>query len=173
MASPYVFSYTFLDVNSVKAAIAYYYYPTAPTTVKVADVVTDWVSLGTALDNASNGRILGGRILLPQAADGGWKDTPVAENDLSDVIIVNMNVDASRYPWAAEVPNLKDAELSGGRVNLTQADILALTALLASGGASGAFTNTANQQLAGVRDAFQADRKHRKQLRARSFVTEL
>lgn len=169
MASPYVFSYTFLDTNGVKASVSYYYVPTAPTTVTATQIKADWTALGTALDNASNAKIIEGKITLPEASDGAWKDAPVEENDVSDVIVLNLANAVTRYSFGAVLPNLKNVELSGGRVDTTQTDLAALIGFIEDGATNGSMTNEAGQDLTALNDAFQADRKHRRQLRARSL----
>lgn len=170
MASPYVFSYTFLDTNGVKASVAYYYVPTAPTTVTVAQVTADWHSLGGLLDAASNAKLIEGKITLPEPHDAAWKASPVEENDVSDVITINYGNAVTRYAFGGLIPNLKNDELVDGRVDLTNADIAAVSGFVQDGAANGNMTNEAGQDLTTVNDGFQADRKHRRQLRARSLA---
>jgi hypothetical protein len=169
VAIPYVFSYTFMDTNGVKASVAYYYTPIAPSTVTIQHVIDDWHTLGGLLDDASNAKIIDGKITLPEPRDGAWKSEPVEENDVSDVITINYGVTGNRYPMAGLIPNLKNAELDGGRVDLTDADIAALTAFAVAATTYGNLTNTAGQVLSSVVDAFQSDRKHRRQLHAKSL----
>jgi len=169
MAIPYVFSYTFMDTNGVKASVAYYYTPIAPSTVTIQHVIDDWHTLGGLLDDASNAKLIDGKITLPEPRDGAWKSDPVEENDVSDVITINYAITGNRYPQAGLIPNLKNSELTGGRVDLTDADIAALTAFVTAATTYGNITNTAGQVASGVIDAFQSDRKHRRQLHAKSL----
>jgi len=169
MPQPYIFSYTFQDTNSVKAPVAYYYVPTNAATVTVAQLITDYQGLGAALDDASNAEIVSGSISLPQDLPGAWKSAPVEENDVSDVLSLTFDNSVTIYGWAALVPNLKNSELTDGKVNLADTDIVALTGFITSGAANGSFTNQAGQDLSALRNGFQADRKHRRQLRSRSL----
>lgn len=171
MANPQVFSYTLLDANGVKASTQAYYIPTAPSTITVANAITDWASLGDLLDDATNAQILGGRISFPVPAQGGWKSAPVDENDVSDVIVANFNNAVTRYAMEFLLPNFLQSMIVNGKVDLTNAALSALLDFIVTGGASGAFTNTASQDLNSLRDAFQADRKHRRQLRSKSIAT--
>ena len=171
MANPYVMSYTLLDANGVKTSTPGYYVPTTPSTVTVAQLITDWAGLGDVLDDATNAQILGGRLLIPLAAQGGWKTAPVAENDVSDVININFNNAATRYAMEFLLPNFLQAMLTNGKVDLTNVALTALIDFLVSGAANGAFSNTAGQDLTSLRDAFQTDRKHRRQLRNKSIAT--
>lgn len=172
MANPYVFSYTLLDANGVKTSTPAYFVPTTPTTVTVAQLITDWSGLGDALNDATNAQIVDGRILLPMEVTGhGWKSAPVDENDVSDVINLNFNNAATRYVMEFLLPQFLQAMIVNGKVDLTNVALAALIDFLVSGAANGAFSNTAGQDLTSLRDAFQADRKHRRQLRNKSIAT--
>jgi len=171
VASPYVLSHTVLDSNGVKTSVPAYFVPTTPSTVTVANLITNWTNLGTALDNVSNGAIIGGRITIPVTPDGGWKTTPVEENDVSDVIVTNFNNTITRYAAEYIIPAFVEAILSGGKVDLTNTALVALISELTAAAVAGAFSNNAGQDLSSLRDAFQADRKHRRQLRNKSIST--
>lgn len=172
MANPYVLSFTLLDANGVKTSTPVYYLPTAPSTVTVANVITDWAAIGDALDDATNAQILGGKISFPVDAQAGWKSAPVAENDVSDVIVLNFNNAVNRYAQEFLVPAFLEAMLTGGQVDLSNAALAALFALLETGGlTNGSAANTGSNLLTSLRDAFQADRKHRRQLRNKSIAT--
>lgn len=171
MASPYVLSHTVLDSNGVKTSVPAYFVPTTPSTITVANLLTNWVDLGTALDNVSNGQIIGGRITIPATPDGGWKSSPVDENDVSDNIIVNLNNAVTKYAIAYAIPAFVQAILTGGKVDLTNTALVSLISELTAAAVAGAFSNEAGQDLTSLRDAFQADRKHRRQLRNKSIAT--
>lgn len=171
MASPYVLSYTMLDSNGVKVSTPAYFMPTTPSTVTVANLLTNWIGLGTTIDDGSNAQILGGRISIPVLPDAGWKSAPVDENDASDVINLNFNNAVTRYAMEFLLPAFLQSMLTNGKVDLADAALSALYAFIISGGTAGSFTNTAGQDLNGLRDAFQTDRKHRRQLRNKSIST--
>lgn len=171
MASPYVLSHTVLDANGVKTSVPAYFVPTTPSTVTVANLLTNWTDLGTALDNVTNGQIIGGRITIPVNPDAGWKSAPVDENDVSDVAVLNFNNAVTRYAMEYFIPALLNAYITGGKIDLTNTALLALISFLTAPATAGAFSNTAGQDLTSLRDAFQADRKHRKQLRNKSIAT--
>lgn len=171
MASPYVLSHTVLDSNGVKTSTPAYFVPTTPSTITVANLITNWTNLGTALDDVSNGQIIGGRITIPVEPDGGWKSAPVEENDVSDVIVTNFNNAITRYAAEYLIPAFVEAILTGGKVDLTNTALVALISELTAAAVAGAFSNSAGQDLTSLRDAFQADRKHRRQLRNKSIAT--
>lgn len=171
MASPIVMSHTLLDSNGVKTANPAYFVPTTPSTVTLANLVTNWTGLGTALDDVTNGQIIGGRITIPMIPDGGWKSAPVDENDVSDVININFNNAITRYAMEYLIPAFVQAILSGGKVDLANTALVSLISFLTAPATAGAFSNTAGQDLTSLRDAFQTDRKHRRQLRNKSIST--
>jgi len=171
MASPYVMSFSLLDSNGVKASTPAYFVPTTPSTVTVANLITNWTTLGTALDDVTNAQIIGGRIQIPVTPDGGWKSSPVEENDNSDVIVTNYNNAVTRYAMEFVIPAFVEAIVSGGQVDLANTALVALISAITSAGTAGAFSNTAGQDLVSLRDAFQADRKHRRQLFRKSLAT--
>lgn len=171
MASPYVLSHTVLDANGVKTSTPAYFVPTTPSTVTVANLITNWTDLGTALDNAINGQIIGGRISIPVTPDAGWKTAPVDENDVSDVVNLNFNNAVTRYAMEYIIPAFVQAMITGGKVDLTNTALVALIDVLVNAGTGGSFANTAGQDLTALRDAFQTDRKHRRQLYNKSIAT--
>lgn len=171
MASPYVLSHTLLDSNGVKTSVPSYFVPTTPSTITVANLITNWVALGTDLDAVTNAQIIGGRISIPVTPDGGWKSAPVEENDVSDVIVLNFNNGTTKYAMEYLIPAFLESLVSGGKVNLLDTALTALYSFLISAATAGAFSNTAGQDLSSLRDAFQADRKHRRQLRNKSIAT--
>jgi hypothetical protein len=160
-----------MDSNGVKTATPAYFVPTTPSTVTVANLLTNWLDLGTALDNASNGQIIGGRITIPMTPDAGWKSAPVDENDVSDVVNINFNNAVTRYAMEYLLPAFVQAMISNGKVDLTNIALTSLISFLTAPATAGAFSNTAGQDLTSLRDAFQADRKHRRQLRNKSIAT--
>lgn len=170
MANPWVFSYTLLDTNGIKTSTPAYYTPSVPGTITAAAAIVDWAGLGDVLDDATNAQILGGKITIPIGAQGGWKTAPVAENDNSDVIVLNFNKQANRYAMEFLLPNFLEAMLDNGNVDLANVALTALYNYLVSTATAGFFSDTGGIDLISLRDAFQTDRKSRK-LRSKSIAT--
>lgn len=163
MATPTIFSYTFRDTNGVKATTrAYVGYDGAVETINALE--GSWTELGGAFDDASDAQIIGGNIIVPVLPDGGWKDAPVAGNDISDVIVMNLITAATKYAFGIDLPAFLPAMLIGGKVDPTNTALAALYNLLNNtvGGTSIDYLNTAGQTLTALRDVFQSDRKSRK-----------
>lgn len=163
MSTPTIMSYTLLDTNGVKASTrAYIGYNGAVETVDA--LIGNWLELGGLIDDASNGQIVDGQLVIPVIPDGGWKAAPVAGTDVSDVIVGNFGTAATKYVQGFILPAFLEAMLTGGQVDLTQAALAALFAALdnTSGLTSADVLNTAGQTLTHLRDAFQSDRKSRR-----------
>jgi hypothetical protein len=87
------------------------------------------------------------------------------------VININFNNAITRYAMEYLLPAFVEAMITGGKVDLTNTALVALIDVLVNAGTAGAFSNTAGQDLTALRDAFQTDRKHRRQLRNKSIST--
>jgi len=163
MSTPTIFSYTLLDTNGIKATSrAYIGYDGAVETVDA--LIGNWLELGGLIDDATNGQIVDGSMIIPVLPDGGWKGAPVAGTDVSDVIVGNFLTAATKYAQEFLLPAFITAALSGGKVDLTNAALAALFAALdnSAGLTSADVLNTSGQTLVSLRDAFQSDRKSRR-----------
>jgi hypothetical protein len=170
VATPTVFSYTTLDGNGVKASMPFYVsYDGALETIDA--LVGEWLVYGGLLDAVTGGVILDGQITIPLAPDASWKDTPVAGSDNSDVLGLNYNNDDDINGFLNTVNMLRTALVSAGRPIIASGAIAALIAATIGGFTNGFYVNKAGSNLVSLREAFQADRKHRKQLKAKSTVT--
>lgn len=169
MATPTVLSYTTLDGNGVKASMPFYAsYDGALETVDA--LVGEWLTYGALLDAVSGGVIIKGSITIPLAPDASWKDTVVAGSDNSDVLGLNYNNDDNIDGFLNTVNMLRTALVTAGRPITGSGAIAALIAATTGGFTNGFFVNKSGSNLVSLREAFQADRKHRKQLKAKSTV---
>lgn len=170
MADPTIFSFTLRDTNGVSTSTrAYAIYNGATTTVN--SLIGIWLALGGLIDDASNAQIIAGGVDIPLIPDATWKTAPVEENDVSDVITLNYGNDITSKLWGFLLPNFKDSMITtGGQVDLTQADLAALITGLETTFATGQYSNANGQNLTDLVNAFQSDRKHRRQIVSRSKV---
>jgi len=170
MADPTIASFTLRDTNGVTTSTRLYAIYNA-TTKTVESLMGDWLAAGAVLDDASNAQIIGGSILIPLKPDATWKDAPVAENDVSDVITLNFGNDITSKVWGFLLPNFKEAMITdGGQVLLTQTDLAALVAYIEATFTGGQWSNANGQNLTDLVNAFQSDRKHRREIVGRSKV---
>lgn len=164
------FSYTVLDSNGVKASAPFYFIADAAMTQ--AEMSDSWIELGALVELVTGGVIIGGGVQTRYAPDAAWKDTPVAGSDVSDVLNLNYSNPDTLYKFGVVVPMLRTALISGGRPIIASGAIKNLSDYLLAAHTTPTFdfTNTAGQDLLALIDAFQSDRKHRRQLKANSTV---
>lgn len=171
MTTPSIFTYTTLDANNVKASMPFYFI--AADDNAQSDLAAEWVALGALLDAVTGGVIIGGGITIPQKPADAWKDTPVAGSDNSDVLNLNYANATTLYKFGLIVNMLRTSLVSGGRPIIASGAIKSLSDHIIAGVTSPvlAYTNTGGNDLSALVDAFQSDRKHRRQLKANSTVT--
>lgn len=165
-----VLSYTTKDANNVKASAPFYV--TFDDAVTVAELNDVWVEFGALYEAVTGGVIIGGGVGFTYAPDGAWKDTPVAGSDNSDVLNLNYSNATTLYKFGLLVNMLRTSLISGGRPIIASGAIKDLSDyILASHAApTFTFTDTGVHDLSALVDAFQSDRKHRRQLKANSTV---
>lgn len=170
MADPTIASFTLRDTNGVTTSTRLYAIYNA-TTKTVESLINDWLAAGAALDDATNAEIIGGSLLIPLKPDAAWKAAPVEENDVSDVITLNYGNDITSKVWGFLLPNFKNSQITvGGQVDVTQADLAALIAYIGALFTGGQWSNANGQNLTDLVNAFQSDRKHRREIVSRSKV---
>jgi hypothetical protein len=170
MASPYVLSYTGVDSFGVKASFPpVYYMPTTPAAITVAEIGVDWLAIGDELEALTKAQITGGRVELPMGADAGWKSTPDAGANVGLIANFNFFNASNRYRQAVIIPAYVDALVAAGKVDLTTA--AALIALLETAGLTNGYASTEEgAALTTLADAFFGERKHRRQLRNKTYT---
>jgi hypothetical protein len=163
-------SYTTLDSNNVKASAPFYV--VFDDAVTVAELQDTWVEFGALYDAVSGGVIIGGGVSIGYQPDGAWKDTPVAGSDNSDVLNLNYANLVTLYKFGLIVNMLRTALVSGGRPIIASGAIKTLSDYILASHATPTFTftDTGAHDLSALVDAFQSDRKHRRQLKANSTV---
>lgn len=171
MATPTVLSYTIQDDNGVKASALFYAsYNGALETVDA--LVGEWLVLGGLLDAVTGGRILEGHIKIPLAADASWKTTPINGDGVEQTLGLTFSNDDTIYGDTFNVPALRETLVdSQGKPIVTAAGAIdALADAVAGSFTNGFFVNSAGSDLIALISAFQATRKQRRQLKARSTV---
>lgn len=171
MADPTVLSYTLLDGENVKATnVAYINYDGALETVNA--LIGEWLAFGGLLDAATQSQIVKGSIKIPTSPDSSWKTAPVAKSSNAGGIVLDYSTSGSVKRWGFLLSNnIPGAQTTSGKVDLTNAALLALKNALTAAFTNGNFSNNLGQALSTFRDAFLNDRKHRKQLDRASEVT--
>lgn len=172
MADPTILSFRLRDANGINASTPLFAIYNGLTTT-VDSLIGDWLAMGALLDDASNALVVDGAVTIPlkgAAANPAWKQAPVDENDVSDIIALNYGNDITSKVWAFIIPAFKSAMLADGKVVLTQADLAALIAGIAANFSTGQFSNASGQNLTDLVNAFQSDRKRKGTVaRSRTF----
>lgn len=171
MATPTIFSFSMRDANNVVGATQARVNYDAETET-VAALIGSWEELGGALNAVSGAVITGGRILIPTGPVSGWKTTPTAGQDISDVGVFSFANGSTGYVDEFAVLAFLASKVSAGRINLSDTAVAALVNILnnTAGGTTVNYANAAGQDFTALRKAFQADRKHRRQLHSKSLV---
>jgi hypothetical protein len=138
-------------------------------TMTVAGLVTEWTTVGGELDAVIDGMITGGRVNVVLPPDGAWKDAPGADSFDERTGVFNFTNDATKYKFGIKVPSISNDVLSGGKIDLSNTDVLALLATLTAAFTHGEFVNPGLHTLVALADAFLAARKYRRQLDRSSF----
>jgi hypothetical protein len=150
---------TVLDGNSVKAAItAYLYVDSGQTVAQVAATVATWVA---DVDACIEGQIIGSHFqaVLPGAAtkDGAV----VADSKAVDTGVIVFTNEVTPSTWGFALPTIADALKAGNKIDDTNANYLALRALMIAESATQEFTNNSRQPLLAARSTFLTGRKRR------------
>lgn len=164
-------SLTTIDDNNVKASAPFYII--FDDAVTVAELEATFVEFGALYDAVSGGVIISGGITINFLPDAGWKTSPVAGSDNSDVLNLNYANTTTLYKFGLIVNMLRTALVSDGRPIIASGAIKTLSDYILASHATPTFTfvNTGAHDLSALIDAFQSDRKHRRQLKANSTVT--
>lgn len=156
------FSYSVVDATGIKASVTNY--ALLDPTIAVSAVKTAWLAQGALLDAATEAQIVGGDVAIVFAADGAWKDAPVAGSEVESTGVFDFSNSVTPHKYGQALPALLSAAIVGGKIDLTNTDVKAWFDALYGSHTLYAFTNNAFQTLVALVDAFRSYRKRRKQL---------
>jgi hypothetical protein len=145
------------------------FYGLADPTSTLATAEAAWATLTADLDPVLSAQIVRGAISFPCTPAGGLKAAPVAGSRVEQTGVINFSNPITTRRFGEDLPGLSNDVIVGGKINLADAGIAALIALLSVPGASLTYTNFAQQALNGVIDAVLSFRKRRRQLARTSF----
>jgi hypothetical protein len=148
-------------------------YGVVPDTVTLAQILTAQGAWIDALDAVTAGAITGGRVDLvtpAKATDkGAGAGKPAAGSRVEQTGVINYKNSVNNHRWGEAIPSLADGMISGGKLNLADAAVIAFNALLTGALAGGTYTNPYLQAISGVKDAILSFRERRRQLQRSSF----
>lgn len=162
-----VFSYTVVDELGVEASMTQYV--EADGTQTLGDIATAWGDWVTLVNAVTSGAAVRGHVLIAPDLPGGLRTTADAGSRVEQTGVINFTHAGANKRWGFAIAALKNAAISGGKINLANADISALTTALLAAVAGGTYTNNTFQVLSALSDAFIAFRKRRRQQRSKSY----
>jgi len=137
------------------------------TTLAVLEDI--WHTWAGDLDQVTDGKITGGRILLPQPFDiFSGKANAVAGSRLEQAALFGYAVAGTDRRYSQVVPAIRNTALIGDRIDLTDADILVWITLWNNDLADLIYANDHEQPISAFLDAQLAFRRLRKQLQRSS-----
>lgn len=171
MATPTVLSFTVQDDNGVKASAPFYAsYNGAVETVD--GLIGEWLALGALIDAVTGAKIVSGHIEIPLARDASWKSSAINGDGVEQTLALSFSNDDTIYNDTFNVPALRETlvDAQGKPILTASGAIDNLADALAGSFTNGYFVNSGGSDLIALVSAFQATRKQRRQLKARSTV---
>ena len=99
---------------------------------------------------------------------GAGAGKPKAGSRVEQTGIINFTNASNSHRWGEGLPGLDDAVISGGKLDLTNAAVIAFNAIMTGALAGGTFTNPYLQAIVAVKDALLSFRERRRQLQRSS-----
>jgi len=161
MASGVVVGLQITDELGVKANSEFYIATADDATI--AELAADAQGLATAVDGTIDGKVTGITIGIP-LTPSAVKPAPVPGSRVEQTAVVNFTNGDNSRKWAMTLPSIKNAAITGGKLNMTYAALKAVIDLVQAAATSGTWANFAWSTLVGVADGFLAFRKHRRQV---------
>lgn len=159
------FSATLTDELGTKAStVTDIYGDDGQTVVNIHAAAVAWA---TALDSASSAQItrLEACVILPT---GSFKQAPLAGSRVEQTAVVNLMAGNTGRKWGIAIPSVRDALIVANKLDLGNAAVTTLVALLQGAALGGLYTTPYGNALGTVVDAILSFRK-RTALRRSSF----
>lgn len=168
---PATFSFTIVDELGTKATQLEY--ALVDPAITVTQLEGQYNTIGLALDNIIDGQILGGKIAIEQGVPSGAKTAVTAGARVEQTAVLNFSATGTPLKFGEAVPSISSSKIVGGKLDLTDTDVMTFFGLLVTSGLSVLdWTSNNRQNLAALLDAILSFRKRRKQLSRSSFEQE-
>lgn len=158
---PARFSFTIVDELGVEASIQAYLLVDPLCTA--ADLSAGWQTMATAIDGITGGQITRGQAVVVEAMTGG-KGSPAAGSRVEQTGVFDYGTAVGTHVWGQAIASLADSVISGGKINLANANVIAYQAVIPGTITLGEYANSSFQALTTFKDCFISFRKRRKQL---------
>lgn len=161
MGSGVVVGLSIVDELGVRANSEFYINPSSGATLD--ELIADAQALATAVDATLDARVEKITIGMP-LTPSSVKSAPAGGSRVEQTAVINFTNGDNTRKWAAHLPGVKNAAISGGKLNLTYSALKAVIDLVQAAATSGTWANFTWSTLVGVADGFLAFRKHRRQV---------
>lgn len=164
---PAQFSFTLLDEFGTKGVCLVNALIDPAATI--TSLNAQWSNILGLLDLITSGQIIGSHYrVLPVIT--GVKTAPVAGSRIEQSAVFNFSASGTGYKQGVLVPSIRNTMITAGKIDLTNADVIAFfTALVTAVAGVLEWTSANRQALLALLDALLSFRKHRKQLARSSF----
>jgi hypothetical protein len=162
-------SYKILDNLGVTVSMPIYV--AVDDTKTVAQALTDANLIGQQIDPIIDGQILQTSMAIDGGPPSGAKSSPVSTAEVERTGLFNFDQATSPYRFGVDVPSIADAKIVNGKIDLTDADIIAFLDVLTAAGTALTPESTSLYTLVALLDALLTFRKHRKAESRRSLVS--
>jgi len=155
-------SLTIRDELGVTATLPFFL--EGPDTATLANVRTAIDAIASAADPIIGGQIVEATVTFHPGLPGGIKAVPAAASRVEQTGLFNWSNATTPYKFGIDVPSLANSKISGGKVNLADADVEAFIDIFEA--AIGVFTavTAGYDPLVALLDVALTFRKHRKSL---------
>jgi hypothetical protein len=166
MTIPSLLSYEIKDELGVTTSFpSFVDVPTATTVAQLQTFANDYTAV---LDPVTDGEIVGITIKIPLVITGA-KSSPVAGAEDERTALFNYEQAGSNRSWSIDVPAIAAAAIVSGKVDLTNAAIIAYRAFVLATTLGITFASAYGNALVAARSVLISFRKHRKSENRRSF----
>ena len=167
MANPSLLTCEVIDALGVTTSHTIFINPPAATTItQLQTFANDYAGV---LDSIIDGQITALTAKITLTLPGTIKTSPVAGSEVERTGLFNMSQSGSKYKQGVDVPTLAAAVIVNGKIDLTNAQVLAYLAFLEAVTVGISVVSKFVNSLTGLVDALITFRKHRKLENRRSF----
>lgn len=139
-------------------------------TKTVAQMLTDVDLIGQQIDPITDSQITHQTASVVLGGPTAGKSSPASTAENERTGLFNLSQSTGPYKFGIDVPGIADSKLSGGKINLSDADILAFITALTVAGTALTPESTSLYTLVALLDALITFRKHRKAESRRSLA---
>jgi hypothetical protein len=163
------FTATLVDDDGVKANLhQYVQIPEATTLTLLQTALNAWLTALNGLCDGGFTRTEAAMHINPD--DLGLPTTPVGDEEAGEIGGFQYNLHGSSFSYTTAVPTLKDSVKAGGKIDITNAAVVAFDAVLAGAvETTGFYCSPSGLQFGTRRATFLGTRKHRQQQHAESY----